>query len=75
MQKGQLVIVFWDDIQAILHTDEDLNLAPAKSVGWVRRNNKKALELENSCYLDGSKVRDGITIPKGCINKIIEIGT
>lgn len=73
MKKGTLVIVEWDDIQAILHTDEDLDPAPAESVGWVKRWNKKVVELENSRYKDQSGVRDGITIPRGCITKVKEL--
>lgn len=73
MKKGTLVIVYWDDIQAILHTDEDLDPAPAESVGWVRRFTKKVIELENSRYKDSSGVRDGITIPRGCVTSIEEL--
>lgn len=67
MRKGDRVYVRWDDIQAQNHTDEELPTAKAELVAWVISAKGKAVQFETCRYMDGTKYKDRITIPKGCI--------
>ena len=67
MKKGDRVCVVWEDITASLHSDEDLKLAKAETVGWIIRQTKKELELATTRYKDGCDCKDRITIHKGVI--------
>ena len=73
MKKGTLVLLKWWDIQADLHTDEQIDVILAESVGWIKRDTKTIIELENCRYTDDCGLRDGIAIPKGCVESILEI--
>jgi hypothetical protein len=68
MRKGQRVYVMWRDIQAINHSDEPLPTAKAELVGWVLSAKGRDVQFETCRYSDGSKLKDRITIPKGCID-------
>jgi hypothetical protein len=72
--KGDLVYVRWRDISADLHTDERIEPIVAECVGWIERSNKKELVLTYCRYPKGCKLRDGIAIPKGCVDVIEKLG-
>jgi len=67
MKKGDRVYVVWEDITANLHSDEELNLVVAETVGWILRNGKKELEIATSRYRGGCDYKDRITIHKGVV--------
>jgi hypothetical protein len=68
MRKGQRVYVRWRDIQALNHSDEPLPTAKAELVGWVISAKGKDVQFETCRYVDGTPLKDRITIPKGCID-------
>ena len=67
MKKGDRVYVVWEDITASLHSDEELNLVVAETVGWILRKGKKELEIATTRYKDGCDFKDRITIHRGTV--------
>ena len=72
MKKGTRVFVKWWDIQAYVQHDEVLDPILTECVGWVVRDTKKTLELTYCRYTDGNAFRDGIVMPRGCVESMEE---
>jgi len=76
VKKGMRVLITWEDIQAILHSEDDIEPALAETVGWVDNSSNTWIRLVTSRYYAEQgfdKLADKIVIPKGCILKIEEI--
>ena len=73
MKKGTRVFVKWWDIQAYVQHDEPIDPILTECVGWVERDTKTVLELTYCRYTDKTKFRDGIVMPKGCVESVEEI--
>ena len=76
VKKGMRVLITWEDIQAILHSEDDIEAALAETVGWVDNSSNTWIRLVTSRYYAEQgfdKLADKIVIPKGCILNIEEI--
>ena len=76
VKKGMRVLVTWEDIQAELHTDNEIEPVKAETVGWIDNSSKTWIRLVTSRYYSEQgfdSLADKIVIPKGCILKIEEI--
>jgi hypothetical protein len=73
MKKGTRVYVLWEDIQASLHSEDEIEPVEAEVCGWVESDTKKYLRIVTCRYLDGGLLADRIVIPKGCVTNVVKI--
>lgn len=74
IKKGDRVLVVWNDIKAILHSEEPIEPALAETVGWVDAQSPTWLRLTTTRYVgELDDLKDLIVIPKGCIQNVERI--
>ena len=69
LRKGQLVIVYGEDLGGGLNTDDKAKTIPFKAVGWFVKMTKKKLVLHTMEW-KGLDSRDYAAFPCGCVTKI-----
>ena len=74
VSKGDRVLVEWNDIKAILHSEEPIEPALAETGGWVDAQSPTWLRLTTTRYVgELDDLKDLIVIPKGCIINVRKI--
>ena len=69
-KKGDRVCVYWRDIMADLHSETEIEPAPAEVCGWIETIGPKYIRIVTCRYMDDDKTADRIVIPRGCVDKI-----
>jgi hypothetical protein len=75
------VIVEWEDSASSgrwgtrddYHKKAKSSLGPIRSVGWLNRSDRTAVQLLQSQSAANGDVADAVTIPRGCVRRIIRL--
>lgn len=75
MRKFQLVRVRWLDSASHLGWQshaEDHEVSTVESIGWLVKESKEQLTITHS-FSDNRDVMDALSIPRGCILKVMKL--